>query len=89
MSNLTDDERARLAAYEKNIADGTFAPVQPERPVVRHGDVTPMLFNELAGLFKRVQQANAFEAKVLAAAKSPRDWLLLRDELNPPAEVTP
>ena len=91
MSNLTDDERLRLEMYERAKAEGRFdpngsAPIT-ERPVVRHGDVTPMLFNELASLFKRIQQADAFEAKVLAAAKSPRDWLLLRDELNPQKAV--
>lgn len=64
-----------------------------ERPVVHAGEVAATLFNDLALLFKRIQMADAFEAKVTEAAKSPAAWLLLREELNagpqPPKDVEP
>lgn len=64
-----------------------------ERPVVHAGEVAATLFNDLGLVFRRIQAADAFEAKVVAAAKSPRDWMLLREELNagpqPPPEPPP
>lgn len=59
----------------------------PPRSVVHAGEVMASLFNEFGLAFRRIQAADAFEAKVLAAAKSPRDWMLLREELNPAKAV--
>lgn len=57
---------------------------------VPEGAVAANLFNELRALFTRCQMADAFEAKVFEAAKSPAAWLLLREELTaPPKEPTP
>lgn len=57
---------------------------------VPEGAVAASLFNELRALFTRCQMADAFESKVLEAAKSPAAWLLLREELTVPAkESTP
>lgn len=74
---------ARIRAYAE--ANGTNAPpaqpLQPERPIVRHGDVVPMVLNELTSLFRDLIALKQFEARVTEAAKSPAAWLQLRQEL--------
>lgn len=69
--------------FQKNAAGRAALGGLGERPVVHAGEVAASLFNDLGLAFRRIQAADAFEARVMAAAKSPRDWLLLRDELNP------
>lgn len=67
---------------DENIETSATRPA----PAVTVGSVAANLFNDLGLAFRRIQQADAFEAKVLAAAKSPRDWMMLREELSPMRE---
>lgn len=74
---MSVDKVKAAGGYEYNTT-----PPPPERPVVHAGEVAATLFNDLGLVFRRIQAADAFEAKVVAAAKSPSAWLLLREELN-------
>lgn len=76
-----------MPLIDPNDYNTLVPPKPPERPVVHAGEVAASLFNDLGLAFRRIQAADAFEARVMAAAKSPRDWLLLRDELNPTKAV--
>lgn len=53
-----------------------------ERPIVRHGDVLATTYRELGMAFAAITRLEAFEAKVVEAAKSPSAWLALRAELS-------
>lgn len=103
MRDIAEREREAFetsaAKQEAAMAEGRFRsgpaesmagiPPVDARPLLRQGDVTATLFNELATVFRRIQMADAFEKKVTEAAKSPAAWLLLREELNPSKDVTP
>lgn len=103
MRDIAEREReafeTSVAKQEAAMADGCFRsgpaesmaglPPVDARPLLRQGDVTATLFNELGTIFRRIQMADAFEKKVTEAAKSPAAWLLLREELNGGKDVTP
>lgn len=59
--------------------------VHPPRTVpvaVNRGDVLFTLGAEISAAARDLARFAAFEARVLAAAKCPTDWLFLRDELG-------
>ena len=67
----------------KDMSDDNIETSATRPAPVTVGSVAANLFNDLGLAFRRIQQADAFEARVLAAAKSPREWMMLREELNP------
>lgn len=56
-------------------------PARVAPPVVRRGDVLLTLGHEIHLAATRLRALEAFEARVVAAAKSPAAWLALREEL--------
>lgn len=81
--------RAEKVQAGRSETEGKTTQADLPRPSVTEGAVAANLFNELRALFHRCQVADAFEAKVNAAAKSPAAWLLLREELSGPTDVVP
>lgn len=67
-----------------NPQDDSPTPSKPEpRPVVVHrGDVLFTLAAEIQTAARDLARFAAFERRVVAAAQSPSEWLLLRTELG-------